>query len=284
MASIIVIFPILLALFMWFMIISCYIQGYLRNHYEAVFPVVSDSGNYIPEAATFSWTIVVVGSLFLIIAAIRYLQLRAIINDEHFVRIITTYYGSTADIEYYRKRFNSLNWWALIGGVLMGYSSMATGCFRFADSFLGHNASASGIFFITPLYMLVNTYFGAVLKDFVNTRTSFYLRFLITWWAITLAVVFITTEFYIMGFYHSYSVNPVKRLFWTKKDPGFILHVVNSATEWAYLMLLSPYVYTFVEEMSRLSFVGVQCQFEFIDAEEENENEEKGMENDVNVA
>ncbi len=43
-------------------------------------------------------------------------------------------------------------------------------------------------------------------------------------------------------------------------------------------------MYTFVEEMSRLSFVGVQCQFEFIDAEEENENEEKGMENDVNVA
>lgn len=72
--------------------------------------------------------------------------------------MIVSYYGPSADVAHYRSRFERLNWWALIGGILMGYSSMATGCFRFADSYMAHNTAASGIFFITPLYMVVHSY------------------------------------------------------------------------------------------------------------------------------
>lgn len=188
--------------------------------------------------------------------------------------IISTYYGPTADVAYYRKRLECLNWWALIGGILMGYSSMATGCFRYADSYLAHNTAASGIFFITPLYMLVNTYFAGLFVGFVNTRTVFFVRLFISCLAVTLALVFISTEITNSILYHDFTINPLKRLFWTRKDPGFFMHVLNSVTEWAYLLLLSPYVYTFVDESSRMSFDKLQCQYAFIDDEKRKKEEE----------
>ena len=40
-----------------------YTLGYLNGHFDPILPVVSDSGNYMPEAAIFTMIIITVGNL-----------------------------------------------------------------------------------------------------------------------------------------------------------------------------------------------------------------------------
>ena len=146
---------------------------------------------------------------------------------------------------------------------------MATGCFRFADSFIYHNLVAAGVFLVTPVYMAIHVYLSGVCVDFVNTRTVFLTRLAITASAIMVDLLFILTENLQFTLYKSYAINPVKRLFWSPNEAGFVLHILNSTSEWAYLLLLGPYVFTFAEDFSRLN-VGVHCTYVFLDDEVEN--------------
>ena len=98
-----------------------------------------------------------------------------------FDRIILHYYGPSdlAQLDlvsHTRDRLNCLNRSTLLAGLVMGYSTMATGCFRFAESFIYHNLAAAGVFLVTPFYMAVHVYFSAVFAGAVNTARVYCAR------------------------------------------------------------------------------------------------------------
>lgn len=69
----------------------------------------------------------------------------------------------------YRIVFSLINKVLFMMGIFISMSCMATGCFRFAESFMFHNLSAGGVFVLTPLYMLGNTYLSGVWGKAVNS-------------------------------------------------------------------------------------------------------------------
>lgn len=207
----------------------------------------------------------------MIISITRYLQLKSIISSSPFEEtLIPAYFrAKTADnlVAKYRERFLLLNRVTLICGLIMSYSSMAVGCFRFGESFFFHNLVASGVFLVTPFYMAVHVYISRVFLGYVNSRGVYLCRLVVTAVAIVYLVIFIISAALLATLYHKQFINPVKRLFWSPSEPGFTIHVINSITEWAYLLLLAPFVYTFADEFSRIKFERLQCDFVFLEPE-----------------
>ncbi|KAJ6223704.1 hypothetical protein RDWZM_002249 [Blomia tropicalis] len=81
--------PIAFSLTVPYFIFSCYIQGALNSHYNGLFPLVSDTGNYIPEAANFSVIITGIGLFFLLSAITRFFQHRALLRPRfRFVQMV----------------------------------------------------------------------------------------------------------------------------------------------------------------------------------------------------
>ena len=61
--NLLVAFPLMLAGNIVFLQVSCFLQGYLKGHFHIFLPLVSDTGNYNPEASTFTISIILIGIL-----------------------------------------------------------------------------------------------------------------------------------------------------------------------------------------------------------------------------
>ena len=70
---------------------------------------------------------------------------------------------------------------------------MATGAFRFSDTFIWHNIAALGVFILTPVYMAGNTYLSALWCNAVNTVAVYRYRFWITLTTCALVATFSST-------------------------------------------------------------------------------------------
>ncbi len=143
----------------------------------------------------------------MVVVIIRYLQIRAIILDPTFMQMLSHFYGNfTAAAESLppppppqdssqevtvpayrlrnsqgnRKLFNQVNQLLFWAGIAIACSCMATGAFRFAETFIWHNSAALGVFMLTPVYMAGNTYLSALWCNAVNSVAVYRYRYWIT--------------------------------------------------------------------------------------------------------
>ncbi|KAH9398831.1 DNA damage-regulated autophagy modulator protein [Tyrophagus putrescentiae] len=80
-----IILPSLFTCLLIGLLVICYANGLVLGHYHFLLPMVSDTGNFIPEAAIFSFGVTACAVLWMMTVTIRYVQLRAIIYDPRFV-------------------------------------------------------------------------------------------------------------------------------------------------------------------------------------------------------
>ena len=140
----------------------------------------------------------------MVVVIIRYLQIRAIILDPTFMQMLSHFYGNFAaaadglpppqdssqevtvpayrlrNSQGNRKLFNQVNQLLFWAGIAIACSCMATGAFRFAETFIWHNSAALGVFMLTPVYMAGNTYLSALWCNAVNSVTVYRYRYWIT--------------------------------------------------------------------------------------------------------
>lgn len=223
-----------------------------------------------------------------IVFTIRYLQILAVIYTENvFKHLLSSYFETPLQpdgtFSYNGREFvhfqRKFKWWASINyalGVSCAYSAMYVGAYRFADSFLYHNLVAVGVFVSAPAYLLIDIFFSALMTGSVNSKATATIRHWIGAFMLVSCIVFHIAQVLLFNIpaYHEVFVNPMKRLFWMSTgQPGVVIHLVHSISEWIYLFSLAFYVYSLAPDFARISFDKLQLQYAFIT---KNEDVEKG--------
>ncbi|KAJ6223705.1 hypothetical protein RDWZM_002250 [Blomia tropicalis] len=263
--------------------------------------MVSDTGNLTPEANCLTFYISVFGFLFLTIATIRFCQLKAVISDDSFIPVVDRFYngmkklkqspnpqtpestpmvpltpGGSVAKSYGRQDqnnnerpriqdfFHTSNFIAYMFGIVTSISCMLLGSLRFNDSFCIHFLGASGFFICPPFYMFYNLQFSAVFSGHVNTMEVYKKRsqnFWVTLFSIILFGIGLICIY--IGTFDQF-LNPRKRLSWSPSDPYYWLYLPFVIVEWIYILSLGPFLYTFVDEFSRLSFQGMELKYRLL--------------------
>lgn len=199
----------------------------------------------------------------MVVAFIRYLQLRAILNSSVYPQLMTTAGHEQAQE---KAHIQKLNLWALLVAVVMALSCCATGAFRFAESFVLHGLCASGIFSMTPLYVVVQTYLSKKLSNRVATAKVIKFRFFCVGVMLFFVALFVTSlpiSYFAVGDPLDYH-EPVDRIFLSPTQAGYVEHLVNAIAEWGFLLSISPYILTFAYDFRRITFRGLQLDYHFI--------------------
>lgn len=215
----------------------------------------------------------------MIVSFIRYMQIRSIVESSVFIDIICPDRDEERILETI-KRYKSINFWSFIIGMISAFSSCGTGAFRLGESFILHHLAAGGIFINTPIYMIIQTWFSYKFVGSVNSQNIYKARYYITVFnlsTVTLfAITLIASRLKFSGDFH----NVIERAFWTPSKGGFIAHIINTMSEWLFLLSIAPYVYLFAYDFSRLSFSALKVEYNFYSAKS-NTNVENGTNSSI---
>ncbi|CAG2100460.1 unnamed protein product [Medioppia subpectinata] len=152
------------------------------------------------------------------------------------------------------SKLGQLNKWSLITSMMVGVATLLTSSFRTSEALIVviiHNISAFNLFSLTILDMGLQSGIA-----FMQSRNSLgrFRRSLAIVSTLVLLVVMISGLWSFLAYANLGEIIKIEtRMNWTRAMPGYIQHVVSAYAELILVLLICPYILSFVAEFKEYS-------------------------------
>ncbi|CAG2119913.1 unnamed protein product [Medioppia subpectinata] len=240
-----------------------------QGHSEPLMQFVSDLGAIAPEANIFTMVMAMEATMVFLFSAIRHGGLKAYIQSNTAnINYNNNNYDNDAKVT--AHRLTQYNKWSLVIGLVFGWALMGTASFRTSEGIIVlvvHGFHACIGFSLIMLDMGLQSEIA-----YARGRpwTGRFRRFLAVVSFTLILVMMVMMGWSLLELdnpFHFMNINI--RMRWSESQPGYLPHVISAFLEWAVILIVCPYFWTFISE-----FKGYSLSFKV-------ENKRKELQTDV---